>query len=276
MSHLAFNGKTLLADQLRLAPENRAFRYGDGFFESIRLAKGNIPFLDSHFKRIMVSLEVLKLEQPKGFSAQNLLELSRELCDLDSIGDNARIRATFFRQSGGKYEPLTSSSDYLIEAEDLPSATFELNEKGLHVGIYEDIRKADNKLSALKTNNALIYIMANIQKQEMGLDDMLIMNEAGRICEGSSSNLFYSMNDRLYTPPLSENCVAGVMRQELLKMDGDIHERSLNIDDLANCEDLFLTNASGGIQWVAASGSSKFDNAAAVKMNERLNELVLQ
>ncbi len=74
------------------------------------------------------------------------------------------------------------------------------------------------KLSNYKTSNALLYVMAGLYQKQHRLDEAIILNQNGFLCESTSSNLFVVYQNQIYTPALSEGCVAGVMRSVVLKL----------------------------------------------------------
>jgi branched-chain amino acid aminotransferase len=78
-------------------------------------------------------------------------------------------------------------------------------------------------------------------------DDCLVLNACERVADSSIANLFYCRDGKLHTPPLTEGCVAGVMRRfllEILPEEGfDILEVPTQPGDLISADEVFLTNA---------------------------------
>jgi branched-chain amino acid aminotransferase len=105
-------------------------------------------------------------------------------------------------------------------------------------------------LSNIKSGNALIYVLAAIFAKENQCEDAIILNEYGRVCEATSSNIFMKYQGKYYTPPLSEGCVDGVMRkvwiQELIKQGFSVLEQPVTIELLAIAEEIWLTNVIQG------------------------------
>jgi branched-chain amino acid aminotransferase len=102
------------------------------------------------------------------------------------------------------------------------------------------------------------------------LNDALILNQHGRICEATIANIFWIKDDRIHTPPLSEGCVAGVMRKYLLEKIPAINrktsETELTIDELQNAEEVFLTNAVYGMRWVRGFRDKQYQNIQCIKL----------
>jgi len=73
---------------------------------------------------------------------------------------NARIRVSVFRSGDGYYKPETNDCNWLVEMAAMPDATFNLNKKGLGIGIYTGDYKPRNLFASMKTCNALLYVLA--------------------------------------------------------------------------------------------------------------------
>ena len=256
---------------------NRAFRYGDSVFESIRYTNGKIMFLADHVKRIKLSMTTLRMNVPAEFTTGNIEQLIFHLLEQNNIKQDARIRLTVFRNEGGFYTPETNDISFLIESEVLENTGYQLNQKGLWVDVYAEIKKQVNKISNIKTGSALLYVMAGITKTSLRLDDCLLVNDNGNIIESISSNIFVVKNGTLYTAPISDGCVDGVMRKQILTIAAQhkilTFEQPLTVHTLTNGDEVFLTNAIKGIQWVGQFKNKFYTNQKAVFFTDKLNEL---
>lgn len=267
------NGHLISIYEPAVGFDNRAFRYGDALFESIRVSNGKIMFLKDHITRIKLGMTVLRMNVPAEFNTPNIELLIQQLLRHNAIAPHARVRLTVFRQEGGYYTPETNDISFLIEADEL-SENYSLNQKGLWVDLYTDMKKPINKLSNIKTANALLYVMAGLAKQSMKLDECLIVNEHGHICESISSSIFAVKNGTLYTPPLSEGCVAGVMRKQIMSMATDIKiltfESPLTTYTLLNADEIMLSNSISGIKWVGQFREKFYTNKFSQLFTEKL------
>jgi branched-chain amino acid aminotransferase len=189
-SQINYNGKIFPAESPVLTAQNRAFRYGDGLFETIRLVDGKIPLLALHFQRILRGLEHFKIDIPQNFTEAFLKKEILELAKKTGTDKNGRARLNLFRADGGLYGPDENKLNYLIDVKTIDTEAFVLNETGLKVDIYPDMEKHFSPVSAYKTNNALLYVLASIHKKEHELNDCLVMNSRSRIIESIDSNLF--------------------------------------------------------------------------------------
>lgn len=222
---------------------------------------GRIRLADLHFDRLTAGARYLQLGLSSPFTAEQLAGEVGTLCEKNGHSVSARVRLVLFRGEGGIREGGISDGqgalpNYIIQTSPLPPANDEFNRDGLSIGLFPDARKACDPLSNLKSNNYLLYVLAGIYGQKQGNDDCLVLNSQDRIADSTIANLFFVKAGRIYTPPLSEGCVAGVMRRFLLGMlpaaGFDCSEKPVTVEDLAGVDEIFLTNALKGIKWVGS------------------------
>lgn len=270
-----FDGNILPADQQVFSINNRAFRYGDGLFESMRYMKGELRFPDLHIERIRKGMKLLKFDKYSQIDAWFIREKAEELLRRNKTGADARLRLTVFRDAGGLYSPTGNKMAYVLESQKLDESQYTINAKGLIIDVFDEIPKPVNILSNLKTCNALIYVLAGIFKNQNALDEVLVLNQNGFLCESMSSNVFVVYDRKLYTPALNEGCIAGVMRQvvmRLAKENGiELVEAQINPEILNEADEVFLTNAGRGIQWVMGYNNKRYFNEVSRFLNEKLN-----
>jgi len=75
-----------------------------------------------------------------------------------------------------------------------------------------------------------------------GCDDILFWNERGEVTESSIANLVVSIDDQLFTPPVSSGLLAGTFRDHLLA-EGKVKERVITIEELKTAKQVFLINS---------------------------------
>ena len=272
-----FNGDIIPSEQQILTVANRGFKYGDGLFESMRMLKGELMFAELHTERIRKGLKLLKMDSWSQVDSWFIREKVEELVRRNKIGPDARIRLTAFRNGEGLYNPISNNMAYVLEASKLTDSSYILNEKGLIIDVYDEITKPVNILSNLKTCNSLIYVLAGIYKNQNSLDEVMVLNNNGFLCESMSSNAFIVYDRKLYTPALSEGCIAGVMRQVVIKLAKEngieLVEAQISPDILNEADEVFLTNAARGIQWVMGYHNKRYFNEVSRFLNEKLNGL---
>lgn len=271
-----FNGEILPADTKLFTLNNRAFRYGDGLFESMRMMKGHLKFADLHADRLQRGMKALKID---GYSQMDTWFLKEKTEDLArrNKAKHGRFRLTVFRDAEGLYTPSRNKMAWCLEFQPLDEPRYFLNEKGLIMDIFADLPKATNYLSNIKTCNSLIYVMAALYKSQNKLDDVFLLNQNGFLCEAGSSNIFIGYQNHLYTPALSEGCVEGVMRQVIIKLAQQnnipVTEAQISPDILYEADEVFLTNAARGIQSVMGFGVRRYFNKVSKLLIDELNKL---
>jgi len=158
----------------------------------------------------------------------------------------------------------------------LEETRYILNSKGLIVDIFNELPKPINYLSNIKTCNSLVYVMAGLYKTQNNLDDVILLNQDGGLCEASSSNIFVYYQNHLYTPALSEGCVEGVMRQVVIdiarQIDIPVTEAQIDPLILNVADEVFLTNATRGIQSVMGFDIKRYFNELARRLVDELNK----
>ncbi|MBI1341374.1 MAG: 4-amino-4-deoxychorismate lyase [Terrimonas sp.] len=270
MNKMIFNGRTINADTLIIGADNRGLRYGDGIFETMKMIKGRVILPELHIERLFTGLKLLGFDIGPHFSPSGLEEQMNQLCFKNNCTKQARIRLMVFRGNGGLYDPENNKVNYVIQAWPLNDSILTINENGLEIDIYQDARKSCDLFSNLKSANFLPYIMASFFAKSNKLNDCLVLNQFGRIADATLANIFIIRDRQIMTPPLSEGCVAGVMRKHIIQqmaLKGNaIHEHIITPQDIANAEEVFLTNAIYGIRWVKQCGRTRFTGAATKEL----------
>ncbi len=277
--YILFNDEFFPADEAVIQASNRAFKFGDGLFESMRMCNGKLQFAEHHADRLRMGMKLLKMEGYSSLDEYFLRQKTVELLKKNRISSgNARFRLTIYRQGAGLYTPQINKIGYLLECSPLELDHYEFNKKGLIIDVYDEIPKPINILSNFKTNNAIVYVMAALFQKKHRLDETLILNQNGFLCESMSSNVFIVYQKNIYTPALSEGCVAGVMRTVVLQL-AKIHnlpliEAQINPEILNQAQEIFVTNATSGIRWVMGYGNKRYFNEVGKLLSAKLNELV--
>lgn len=263
-SYINYNGTAIDADLPVLTADNRAFRYGDAVFETIRLMHGDVLYLDKHLKRLVKGMTTLGMKVPDNYTMHYFYLLIRHLDQVNVLNGNARVRLEVFRNEGGYYSPASNEVSFLIQVEPMKEKEYVMNETGLKIDIYKELKKPVNKLSPFKTSNALLHVLAGIYKTGNHLDDCIILNTGERVCEAIGSTVFMIKGEQLFTPSLSEGCVDGVMRDQLialLKEQGkQVIEKEITVDELLNAEEIFFSDVINGIRWVGACKHKRYFN----------------
>lgn len=278
MAKLLFNGEFKDAETPLFTGHNRLFRYGDGLFESMRMINGKLSFSKKHMQRLLTGVQLLQLRLPDNFVSNSLDAWAKKLWDENGCPTSARLRLSVFRNDGGYYAPVSNDASWHMELWPMEIDQYVMNEKGISVELYQDIRKPINKLATLKTSNAELYVLAALHAVSMNVDDAILINQNGNVIEATGSSLFAVKNGVLYTAPLSEGCVAGIMRSVIMEIAQTnriaVYEVPLPLSILLNSDEVFLSNAVNGLTWVGAYRQKRYFSKSTRKLNELLNKLV--
>ena len=270
MKYFIFNGKLHKEESGILLASNRGLRFGDGLFETIKSVNDELQFVDEHLARLWKGLQVLQFNIPKHFTPDSLEYEIQSLLKKNGHHNMARVRLTIFRGDGGLYDVIDPKPNYLVESWALPDETGNWNSNGLVIGIYTAAKKSCDILSNLKHNNFLPYVMGAFHAKNEKWNDALLLNTEGRLCDTTIANIFLIKDEVVYTPALSEGCIAGIMRknimQKLIAVNYNMVEGKLSTDDLLNADEIFLTNSIYNLRWVQSIGDKKYKSTHTQKI----------
>jgi branched-chain amino acid aminotransferase len=116
--------------------------------------------------------------------------------------------------------------------------------------------------------------LAGLHKIKNNLDDVLILNQEGYLCEALTSNIFIYYEKTLYTPALNQGCIDGVMRRVVMDIAASegipVVEAQISPEIMKQADEIFCTNAVQGIQWVMGYKQKRYFNRISRILQERL------
>jgi branched-chain amino acid aminotransferase len=268
--------EVFISQDSNLLTNNRAFLYGDGVFETVKIINNKILFLEEHYFRLMASMRVVRMEIPMNFTMEYLEQQILTLAEKLDIATSARARITIYRNDGGYYLPKSNTVSFLINATALENTFYTIEPKEYEVDLYKDFYVTKQLLSSIKTTNKILNTTASIYAHENGLDNCLLMNDSKNVIEALQGNIFMVQGNRLTTPPVSEGCLNGVMRKQILEIAKKIEnleviEAVISSFDLQKADELFLTNVIKGIQPITKYRKKEFVTKVANQLLEKLN-----
>lgn len=271
-----FNGT--IQDSSNLVIENnRGFLFGDSVFETMKVVDNKILFLEDHYFRLMASMRICRMEIPMNFTMEyfesqilNLLNSSTE------IENNCRVRFSVFRKGDGFYLPKTNETEFIVTISRLENEIYSINNVAYEVELFKDSYVTKQLLSSLKTNNKMVQITGSIFASENGYDNCLLLNDDKNVVEALQGNVFMLLNGELITPPLSDGCLNGIMRKQIIEISSKMEdvkfvEKSISPFDLQKADELFITNVIMGIQPITKYRKKEFTSLVADKLLARLN-----
>lgn len=122
----------------------------------------------------------------------------------------------------------------------------------------------------------MINVTGSIFADENGYDNCLLINDEKNVIEALNGNLFMLMGNKLVTPPISEGCLNGVMRKQILALAKkietiEVEEAPISPFDLQKADELFITNVVRGIQPITKYRKKEYGMDLAKDLLFRLN-----
>ena len=241
------NGELLPAADARISIYDGAFLHGAGLFETMRSDYGHVFRLDHHLDRLLASAEKLALpiEKPD-------LPLTRDFDELLKRRglETARVRLTV---TVGSMHPAAAEEErppltVCVTAVDLPPYPAELFAKGMSVMITTFTQSTADPLAGHKTVNYLPRLLALRHAQRFKCGEALWFTPQNHLAEGCISNVFVVKDGALATPPLNTPVLPGVSRAVVLEIAREqsipAEEKTLNINDVLDADEILLTNSS--------------------------------
>lgn len=271
-----FNG--CIQEELMLT-SNRAFLYGDAVFETLKIVNGRILFFEDHYFRLMASMRILRMKIPMTFTMEFLESEVLGLVKDFNLLESSRVRLSVYRNDGGYYLPNDNTVAYLISVQPLPNKKYCFSTELYEVELYKDFYITKQLLSNLKTTNKAIQVVGSIYAKENGYQNCLLLNEEKSIVEALNGNLFMVMDNTLITPPLTEGCLNGILRKNILSIASKIEglvvlEVPISPFDLQKASELFITNVIMGIQPITKYRKKEYDTKWSKLLLEKVNELI--
>ena len=256
--------------------ENRGFLYGDSVFETIKVIENKVLFLEDHYFRLMASMRICRMEIPMNFTMEYFQEQIINLITALSSSNAYRVRFSVFRDAEGFYLPKTRNVSFLITTSSLNDVMYSYTDSQYEVELYKDFFIPKQLLSTLKTNNKMLQIAGSIFAAENDYDNCLVLNDEKNVVEALQSNLFMKTGNTIVTPPISDGCLNGIMRKQVLeilnKIEGiQVKEASISPFDLQKADELFLTNVISGIQPITKYRKKEYVSEFANELLKRLN-----
>jgi branched-chain amino acid aminotransferase len=240
---------------------SHALHYGSGVFEGIRCyetADGPAVFrLVDHMKRLDRSSRMLMMDV--GYSVDETVEAVKETIRANGL-KSCYIRPLVFRGYGAMgLDPLPAPVNFIIAA--WPWATF-LGEDGLRNGVEVGVsswrqRGINSTPPAIKASGQYINSsLARMEANRHGYAEAILLNEDGKVCEGTGENLFVVRDEVVITPPVSDGILEGINRDSVMiladDMGFDVVEASLVRTDLYQADEIFMTGTAAEVVPVRA------------------------
>lgn len=261
------NGRFVPEEHAVVPITDRGFLYGDGLFETIAVRNGIPLWWSRHLTRLQRGAELLRLTLP--WPIDELHQAALELIRTNAMPEGT-LRLAVSRGSGtrgysiqGASSPTVAMSLHALLP---PPASIRLATATLRV-------HAHDPLSAIKSANKLMQILARAEAEEGGADEALLLNTEGEVAEAASSNLFWIAQGTVETAPISAGALPGVTRAVVLELcrahQVPTRERLIARAELFAMDGVFATNSSQGIVPVSAIDAQQLKRSPLVEQLQR-------
>lgn len=245
MSIIYFKGQFTEESDCRISLRDRAFRFGDGLFETMLVANGAVYDQQAHLARLQTGLQELRIQ----LDTSAIPSLCAELIKRNNIQHGiARIIISRGENAEGAvgYLPKSPKPYFIIEtiAKSYPAL--------------KEITLWKSSLTAIprpsfKTISALLYTLAMMEAEEHDCDNALLLDEKSHICETASGNIFWFKGGTLFTPAITLPFIQGTVRSKVLELwKGKCEQEQFTVDTLQSAEEIFVTSSGTIIAAVTA------------------------
>ena len=266
MTKVLFNGKVVNEESLKLEYNSDWAKFAPGFFETMKVYKGQILFWDTHYKRMKLGANFWKVKLPRKD------KLERQLLKLLSKNDliNARLRIQFNASLSNSNVDYFASAIPLQEGEE-----YNWIENGWQLGLYKEHYKSKDA-NGFKSNNRNIYLIAKKWASSNSFDDALVMNIEKRIADSTCCSLFWVKKGKIFSPPTKEGGVDGTFGKFLRSKQKDwnikVTDKICTVRTLIDADEIFLTNVIRGFRWVKSFRGKEYNHTVSQQLYKQLKE----
>lgn len=240
-----------------ISSEDRGYLYGDALFETMRVLGGEVWWLERHHERMQRSAHAL------GFSPARVEAVFGEVVQAAKAHADGLCRVTLSRQPGPEVA-FGGQGGHALRWRELPDVSHSVR-LGVEPGLY----CPEDEIAEHKTSNYLRSVMARQRAQARGFDDALRVTRSGRVGEAAASNVFLVKRGGLVVTPSVQGLLPGVMRaaviQELEARGVEVEQRVVMREELAECEECWLTSMGVGVRRVEGIEGGVFHGQARTR-----------
>lgn len=271
------NGNLVEESEATIAFDNRGLYYGDAVFETMRYSGGKLFFWEDHYFRLMASMRIMRMEIPMEFTPEFLLEQIEQTLAAQAHSQSAyKIRLTVWRAAGGLYTPTSKEVGYQIRVEGLEQPFYQMDTSSYRVELFKDHYVLSGLLSTIKSNNKAVNVLGSIYAQENDFANCLLLNEKKMVVEALNGNFFLVSGYKIKTPPLTDGCLNGIVRKQLITLlasmpDYILEESTISPFELQKADELWVTNTMVGIRPITQYRKKEYGHQVASELIGKLN-----
>lgn len=240
------DGEFYPENEAKISVFDHGLLYGDGVFEGIRVYNGRIFKLGEHIERLYESAKTVGIEVP--LSKEEFKKAIIEVVRRNNLRD-AYIRPIVTRGRGrlGLDPRHCQKPTVIIIPQRLEEYPLTVAAKKAVRAIVSSIRRTPPFClpPMVKSLNYQNNILAKLEAIRAGVDEAIMLDWMGYVCEGTGDNIFIVKNGVLITPPIYASILPGITRQTIIdiakRLKMEVLERNITIHDLYNADEVFLT-----------------------------------
>ena len=241
------NGQFVPEAEAVVPVNDRGFMYGDGLFETMRVANGKPFRMAQHLERMTRGADFLKIKPP--FTPKELEKFAAQLIGQNQMPD-AVLRITLTRGPGARgYAPGAECKPTMVMT--LHAAPSLENPVEWSIVTSSFRIPASDPLSSFKTTSRILNVLARAEAVEKGADEALLINTNGEVAETASGNLFWVYQDNICTVPTGRGVLPGITRAIVLEICQALglptNKRVIKPGALRNSAGTFVTQSALGI-----------------------------
>lgn len=225
--------------------------YGDGIFEGIRAYDGIVFKLKEHIDRLYRSAHMIMLPIP--IDREEMIERTLETLRRNKLRD-AYIRLVVTRGKGdlGLNPRRCPKPTIIIITDSIMLHGNDAKKNGI-VALISWVKRdpVDATSHEIKSLNYLNSILAKIEANIWGVDEAIVLDKNGFVCEGVAENIFMVKNGKLCTPPTYTGALHGITAQAVQdlakKLGYDVEETIITPFQLFNADEVFFTGTASEI-----------------------------
>jgi branched-chain amino acid aminotransferase len=239
------NGNIREASEASLFAGQLGLLSGWGVFSTLRVAEGALFAWEKHWARMSRDARLLNVEMPPDPDAVER-DIIR-LVDANRAPD-CTLRLVVVRNTGGLWQGPSSglATDTIVLTADLKNWG-----ESVRLSVQPHARYAASEFTSAKILSWAANLRWAERAQEQGFDEVILLNEMGRVSECTSANIFAAFGNRVVTPPISEGCLPGVTRDVLVHeihvREVEVIERPLALEELYEADGVFITSTTRGL-----------------------------
>lgn len=269
------NGKFCEQLDAALDPLDRGVMLGDGVFETIRCERGQLLFHVAHFARLGRSARLLEI--PWNTSSEELLQIAHQVLDANNLRDG-RVRVTLTRGEMGPSPEIRSSNTaptLIIHAAPVDQEAIDAaRERGWSARLCGFPINHRSPLAEVKSTSYQEHLLARLHARREGYDESILLNTDGFLAEGAMSNLFIVKNGEVFTPPVRDGALPGIVRLKIsiicARLSIAYVEESLSLKELETADEAFMTSSLIEVMPLVTLGEKRIGNGKPGPMTERL------